>query len=109
MHHHCRGLIPRLMAGDCHATKTCGYLVPSLRYELYLPLHELWKKYMEDLLQIGRSIIIPALSSVPEILYAPCAQTAKPHLQFFHCRHTNQSQLNQKVLKADYHGSLLTG
>lgn len=51
MHH-----VPWLLAvsHDCYIAKTQMYVSFPSRYELYLPLHELWKKYMEDLLQIGR-------------------------------------------------------
>ena len=48
--------VPWLLAvsHDCHVAKVHIMSCSLSRYELYLPLHELWKKYMEDLLQIGR-------------------------------------------------------
>ncbi|XP_065914569.1 ribonuclease P protein subunit p29-like [Dysidea avara] len=49
------------------------------KYSLYLPLHSLWVNYMEDLLQLNVN---------------------KPT--------TNTNNLNQKVLKADFHGCAMT-
>ncbi len=46
-------------------------------YDLYLPLHELWKDYMRDLLKIS---------------------TLKPN---------NMQPAEMKLLKADYHGSII--
>ena len=52
------------------------------RYELYLPLHELWVSYIEELLQaVGRG----------------------------EGKGTNQAQMNQRLLKADFHGSIMKG
>lgn len=28
-----------------------SYDIPSLRYAMYLPLHQLWQQYMDDLMQ----------------------------------------------------------
>lgn len=50
------------------------------KYELYLPLHELWVSYIEELLQaVGRG----------------------------EGKGTNQAQMNQRLLKADFHGSIM--
>ena len=57
------------------------------RYELFVPLHELWLGYMSELL------------SLPP---RPSDDTVVPVLP-------NSSTIHPKLVKADFHGSIITG
>ncbi|KAF9547255.1 RNase P subunit p29-like protein [Agrocybe pediades] len=60
------------------------------KYDLFLPLHHLWLGYMSELL---------GLSPKPDSTPAPdVAAKAMPH----------SSGMHPKLLKADYHGSIMT-
>lgn len=54
-----------------------------LRYALFLPLHALWRGYMSELLNLA----------------AEGTPSAPP----------SASNMHPKLLKADYHGSIMTG
>ena len=69
----------------------------SVRYSLYMSLHELWRSYMQDLLQIGTQKGWDIYScSVRENIDAKFSTLA-------------ELQMNQKITKADLHGCLLRG
>lgn len=82
---------------------------PLLRYSLLLPLHELWKQYIRDLCnglkpeRWGRHIYIHTCSDSSEttgsVLNVNCV------LLLF----SNPQTIQQKFLKADLHGAMLTG
>ena len=76
---------------------------PEQQYENFLPLHHLWLGYMEDLLQIKTSPEAKRLCStvnVQEVIFSSSSSLLFP-------REVNQMQLNQRVMKADYHGSIV--
>ncbi|KDR72179.1 hypothetical protein GALMADRAFT_213246 [Galerina marginata CBS 339.88] len=60
------------------------------KFDLFLPLHNLWMGYMSELLSLPAK---PAKIPPPEL-----AQKAMP----------NSSGMHPKLLKADYHGSIMT-
>ncbi|KDR72174.1 hypothetical protein GALMADRAFT_74026 [Galerina marginata CBS 339.88] len=60
------------------------------RFDLFLPLHNLWMGYMSELLSLPPQ---PAKIPPPEL-----AQKSMP----------NSSGIHPKLLKADYHGSIMT-
>lgn len=59
------------------------------RYELFLPLHQLWKSYIAELL---------GLSSQPQTPISP-SSVVMPNVQ----------AMQAKLVKADYHGSIISG
>ena len=61
------------------------------RFDLFLPLHVLWMDYMSELLALPRK---PATAPSSE-----AAAKAMPHA----------SGMHPKLLKADFHGSIMTG
>lgn len=57
------------------------------RYELFIPLHHLWLGYMSELLGLAKlPLVIPKDPLIP-----------------------NVASIHPKLVKADYHGSLLSG
>ena len=63
------------------------------RYSMYVPLHELWKGYIEELFKgVSRSEYMMVTKG---IISNMC--------------HRNPQALAQKILKADLHGCLIAG
>jgi ribonuclease P protein subunit POP4 len=56
------------------------------RFDLFLPLHLLWMGYMSELLGLSPPPSTPATELIP-----------------------NASSMHAKLVKADFHGSILTG
>jgi ribonuclease P protein subunit POP4 len=57
------------------------------RFELFIPLHQLWMGYMSELLGLAPAPTDPAATSpVP-----------------------SSTSMHPKLIKADYHGSIMTG
>lgn len=59
------------------------------RCALFLPVHHLWQGYMSELLQLPKP---PNLPSTSATAYKP-----------------NSAAMHAKLVKADYHGALITG
>jgi len=66
-------------------------VLTACRFNLFLPLHQLWMGYMSELLGLQQK---PSQGVETEV-----ARKAMP----------NASGMHPKLLKADFHGSLMTG
>ncbi|OAX39437.1 hypothetical protein K503DRAFT_813155 [Rhizopogon vinicolor AM-OR11-026] len=56
------------------------------KFDLFLPLHQLWMRYMSELLELSPTASVPTTETMP-----------------------SASSMHAKLVKADFHGSILTG